>query len=376
MKKIIVGVVALFLCVCMTACGNQTETTVSSLTNQLDNTTNTVSCLENINPNDISFENEEEFEDIYNQSRQTQNTILSEHDYKSEILTKITEIKDLLSTDLRLSTNQTNALKEHIKTLEKQIELISNTKNDLNSHVKSINSLRKDKKKNNKKIQAKLNQVECGENLRCACYQNILSTLDQIDDCVQEETSYSTQEDQSSQKSQSEKTRKNHLPKNIDTYRPIEEKKEKIDKTQNKFENQLTRNIDTYGPRNRNIDTLRTPNNFNTPFSPYRGFGNCPYSNYGYGYGMPYANPYGYNNFANPYYPQNSNNTNRVDFDEEKTITPVSSPLEEQKIEKESEKENQNFEDEIITSSSHKEKILKKIKNRLIDEKDPIVVAH
>lgn len=94
MKKFIIGMTGIALCVCLTACGtSNTTSSISSLSNQLDSTANAVSSVSTISPSDIGISNESKNEDIYNNSQMTQRSLLNEQYYKTEILDKTAKIK-------------------------------------------------------------------------------------------------------------------------------------------------------------------------------------------------------------------------------------------------------------------------------------------
>ena len=339
MKKFLFSISILVLCLCLVGCGSQTDTTISQLSSQLDKTSNTISSFASVSPSEISLDNSIDSSELQDQSEQTQSALLDGQYYKAQILEKTAQIKSKLSKDINLSTQQRNALREHVLTLEKYTKSIDDSKRDMDLSVKYFPNLKRDTKKNKESLKAKLNQLSCNENLRTAYYQNLLNTLDSIENCI---NSAETEPEQTESVNNERK-----IIKNIDTYKPIiKEKRAPID-------NQPERNIDTYGPRTRNIDTFRQP------YYP---------NGYGMPYNMPYNMPYGYggfNNFTNPYNGLNSNNINRLDY-EKQTMT----------IEK---AEDKNEDEEIVaTSAINKEikNINKEINKKIDDEKEQIVVMH
>ncbi len=355
MKKFLFSLSILVLCICLVGCASQSDQTISQLSSQLDKTSNTISSFASVAPSEISFDNSVEASDLQEQSEQTQSALLDGQYYKAQILEKTAQIKAKLSKDVNLSAPQRNALKEHILTLEKYTKSIDESKKDMDLSVKYFPNLKRDTSKNKQNLQAKLNQLSCNENLRTAYYQNLLNTLDNIENCLDSAEIQSTE-------NETPKT-ENNIRKNIDTYRPIERP------IKTPTDTQPTRNIDTYGPRTRNIDTFRQP----------YGYGMYPN-----GYGMPFAQPYnmpynmpygygGYNNFTNPYNGLNSNNINRLDY-EKQTMT-IEKSEDNNQI---SEDSNDVNEESVTTSAINKE--IKNIK-KYIDKKaeqvqEGIAVAH
>ncbi|MGN1201442.1 MAG: hypothetical protein ACI4R8_04220 [Candidatus Caccovivens sp.] len=350
MKKIILGLTAITLCLALSACGNsQSNATITSLSNQLDETANTISTMQTVNPSDItltksmldSISSEDSSNAIYDNVICTQQALLNEQYYKADIMDKTTKIKNCLSKDIKLSNSQSSAVKDLTKSLGKYTNSISYTKNELNSSVKSIDSMKKNVSKNSDKINAKLNRIACNSNSRASYYENVLQTLDEIDRCLclNSNKEESTPENESSTTTEQDNESRPSL-KNIDTYLPneanetTENQNNEIDQNnENEIENpnrnknvynrynryQLARNIDTYAPFNRNIDSYGRFGNGN--YGGYGNFGNgnfgapynMPYAPYGYPYNnpnmMPYANPYGTNS---PYGRYNSNNINQM----------------------------------------------------------------
>ena len=237
MKKFLFSISIILLCVCLVGCGNQTDETLSELSTQLDKTANTVSSFASVTPSEISFDNSNDSAELYEQSEQTQSALLDGQYYKAQILEKTAQIKTKLSKDVNLSNSQKSALKEHILTLEKYTKSIDESKRDMENSVKNLPALKRNINKNKRSLQAKLNKLSCNENLREAYYQNLLNTLDNIENCL---------EDSEAQTSETETPQKeSEFKKNIDTYRPIERKQRSVKDTQ------PVRNIDTYGPRTR-----------------------------------------------------------------------------------------------------------------------------
>jgi len=293
MKKILIGSVAVAMCVTLTACGTSAnDVCLNNLGNQLDRTANTISNIQTINPTDLNI-TPNSLETIaskdnrlYSNVINTQQSLISEEYYKMDILNKTAKIKNNLGKDIKLSKAQTNAVKELTSNLTKYTNSVGYTRNEMNSTVKSIVSMKKDVTKNNEKINAKLNRLACNSNTRACYYENILKTLEQIENelCINdfENHTHKNEKDNSNENN-------NSLTKNIDSYLP-----------KNSNDNENCDNCDKCD-KNQNFNNV----NSYTPIQPN------PIANegmiYGGGYGNRfYGNQYGY--YGNPY---NSNNLNR-----------------------------------------------------------------
>ncbi len=340
MKKIIIGVLAITLSISLSACGTSSESaTLTSLGNQLDDTSNTISNIQTVNPTDLSMSRsmmdtlstKESSTSIYN----TQQNLLNEEYYKIAILNQTAKIKNCLSQEIKLSKAQTTAVKDLIENLSKYTNSIEYSKDELESAVKSISSMKKNVEKNLEKINSKLNRIACNCNARTAYYENILNTLTELEICLDIENCFNQAPTQTEQtlEEKSNNTEKKGLIKNIDTYISnenednVENDKENTEQpalpqfpqypyNQNQIYgnpynrmNHLNpnRNTDTYGPTTKNIDT----------FGNY-GYGNGIYPNGMYGLNNGYYNGaynYGmngmYNNYPGVY---NSNNINRLSY--------------------------------------------------------------
>lgn len=343
MKKFIIGLTAITLCVTLSACGNsQTNASITSLSNQLDETSNTISTMQTVNPSDITLtksmldtiSSEDSSNAVYDNIICTQNALLNEQYYKTDILNKTAKIKNCLSKDIKLSKTQASAIKDLTKSLGKYTNSISYTKNELNSSVKAIASMKKNVAKNSDKINAKLNRIACNSNSRSSYYENVLQTLDEIDDCLKLNCGSNSEsevtENNSTELEQNEtdsplNDTKQGLTKNIDTYLSNDDQQnsQTNDKTEQDNEVQnptqynnvynrynrynMTRNIDTYAPFNRNIDSL---GRYGYGRYGYRNL--YPYAPYGDPYMTPYANPYGMQNGLYGENLYNSNNINRM----------------------------------------------------------------
>ncbi len=284
MKKLVIGIVAITMSVALTACGNTTESTaLNSLSNQLDETSHVVSNIQTVNPADVSITKPSleslslQSDRLYNNAVNTQTSLLNEDYYKMEILNRTRKIKTDLSKEVKLSKAQANAIKDLTSVLAKYTNSVSYTRNELDSTVKSISSLKKNTEKNAEKINAKLLRLASNSNTRSCYYQNILNTLDQIED-------YITCEDCEKPEENENKTENENgsLKKNIDTYLPNESEENKTVETPNQP-----------------VMPIYNSNNFNRLNYRYMNGANGMYGAYGNGMnpnmynGM---NPYGFNN--------------------------------------------------------------------------------
>lgn len=329
MKKIILGSLAVAMCFTVTACGtSQGNATVTSLGNQLDQTANTISSVETVSPTELTLSevmNEEESKDsckhsLHDNMLLAQQSLLNEEYYKMDILNKTSKIKNKLSKDVKLSKAQANAVKELTSNLTKYTNSVGYTRNELKNTVKSISSLKKNTDKNSDKINAKLNKLACNSNTRACYYQNILNTLNQIenfigideDDTNSQDSTTETPNNLENETNSTEPQNKSGLPKNIDTYLPS------TNQTCPKCGNEITdaQNNKTCPNCGAELVTpipvtpynnmpYNTPYNapYNTPYNPYNSNNFNPYAN-NYG-GMPYnygMQNYGYNT---PYAPYN-----------------------------------------------------------------------
>ncbi len=320
MKKILLGVTATALSLTLAACGTSAnDAAVKSLSNQLDETSNTISDFKIVNPSDISMTKETlstlatSDNSIYDNLINTQQSLLNEEYYKTDILSRTANIKNCLSKDIKLSKAQISAVKDLTNNLSKYTNSISYTKSELNSAVKSVSTMKKNASKNADKISAKLSRIVCNSNARSAYYENILNTLSQLEnflcceDCNNDTSEETTQQPSTTENEQSQ-------PATLQS-KNIENETNPQNSTKSS-ENQSTQkglpiNIDTYAPMNRNLDAY----NMTRTGHGYNGA-------YGYGYGNNYGNNYyGYNR-AYPYPPMaypygnlyNSNNINRMNY--------------------------------------------------------------
>lgn len=360
-KKILLGGLSILLCLTMTACGNSDETSaITSLSNQLDRTNNSVASIKEVSESDFDvaedvmdrFTDENYSDNLQRNINITKNALLQEQLYKQEVLDKTAKIKNYLSRDdIKLAKKQTTALKDLTSSLSKYNYNVAYSGNEYNSTFRNYNTMKRFADKNTYRLNAKLNKLACNSNARCSYYENLLNTLNQVenvlgiqDDNIQisnEIVKDNTQINNDTTENQNNKT-------NIDTYKNnninndssntvtndnlnntsntgndnagnVNNQQNNNLNNQNNSANQNrlnenyqrngypynnlgrrnifnpNRNTDTYGPMNRNIDTYRN-NNFN-------GLNNGIYNNGVYNNGV-YNNGYN-NNF-------NSNNYNRM----------------------------------------------------------------
>lgn len=186
MKKILLSTMALGLCVTMVGCGvtSASDSAINNLSHQLDDTSNMISKVQSVNPNDLAV-SKSSIENIasknaYSNFESTQNALLNEDNYKKVILLETGKLKNCLEKDVKLSKAQINAVKDLTSNLCKYTNSVSYSKNELDSTIKSIVSLKKKTEKNAEKINAKFNRLACNSNTRSAYYENIIKTLEEL----------------------------------------------------------------------------------------------------------------------------------------------------------------------------------------------------
>lgn len=355
MKKIFLGVMAVTLSLALTACGTSANSaTITNLGNQLDETANTVSNIQTVNPTDLNLTknmletmSNASNSKLYSNAYNTQQNLINEEYYKTDILKKTANIKNSISKDIKLSKAQITAVKDLTSSLAKYTNSIAYTQGEMTNTIKSISSMKKNIDKNSDKINAKLNRLACNSNSRSSYYENLLNTLEQLETCLDVEGDTTSQniqtlDDETNNSDDTSDTTDNEQDdtnNNIDTYRPGNKKykkrkycpdcqpnypsnfNENINNARNY--NQLynpntvnngtynnptipygnvynrfnrfnpSRNTDTYGPTMKNIDTY----GYNAANNGY-GYGmNGLYRNgvYGYGNGM-FGNRYNFGN--------------------------------------------------------------------------------
>lgn len=346
-NKIILGAISLLLCVTATACSSSTSTmTKTNLSSQLDKTSNSIATVKSVSTSDIeidedklnSIENEQKCENFKNSMTRAQDTLSAEQFYRDEILYKTAIIKKYLQKeDLKLAKGELNALKDLTANLSNYNDDVARSSNEFNATYRNYNTMKKSALRNIDRVNAKLNKITCNSNTRCSYYINILNTLQSMEDILgiddydyyndlkdniledtpsesietpnkNEETIETPSGNGQTNDKLNNQNGKRFFPKNIDTYRNIENNAENINENSG-TENNTTpiRNTDTYAPFRRNIDTYR----------PY-GYGYGMYGMNGYGMNGMY-NGYGMNGYGNFYnrginspYGYNSNNINRL----------------------------------------------------------------
>lgn len=356
MKKIFLGVMAVTLSLALTACGTSANSaTITNLGNQLDETANTVSNIQTVNPTDLNLtknmleamSSNTSNNKLYSNAYNTQQNLINEEYYKTDILKKTANIKNSLSKNIKLSKAQITAVKDLTSSLAKYTNSIAYTQGEMTNAIKSISSIKKNIDKNSDKINAKLNRLACNSNSRSSYYENLLNTLEQLETCLDIEEESNTQNiqtmdnktDNSDNTSDTTDNEQNDANNNIDTYHPGNKNHKKRKqcpdcqpnypsnynenlnnaKNYNQYYNpnavnngiynntavpygnvynrfnrfNPSRNTDTYGLTMRNIDTY----GYNSANNGY-GYGmNGLYRNgvYGYGNGM-YGNRYNFGN--------------------------------------------------------------------------------
>lgn len=211
MKKFFIGMTALALSLTLAGCGdNGGEATLNNLASQLDETSNIISSVQTVNPADINLTknmletiaSNENSGAIYDNMIGTQQTLLNEQYYKTDILARTAKLKNNLSQNLKLSKAQSSAIKELTNNLEKYSNSVSYTQNDMSSTLRNISSLKRNVEKNSDKINAKLNRLACNSNARSSYYENIIFTLNQIEKYL----NAPSEENQNSDKEQNQAT--------------------------------------------------------------------------------------------------------------------------------------------------------------------------
>jgi len=391
MKKFIIGMTGIALCLCLTACGkSSTPSSVSNLSNQLDETANALSSISAVSPTDIGISSTNKTDELYINSQLTQQSLLNEQYYKTEILDRTATLKNNLC-EVSLSKMQKSAINDLTNTLNKYTSAIQNSKYEMNSSAKAISSMKKNTTKNEEKLKAKYNRLACNSNMRSAYYENILNTLDEIENCLnlncQDCTPTPTQEQNVEQKddTQTQPT----IKKNIDTYQnedkeqsetenlpqedilpPSYNRKRKYynpnryNTVYNRFNRfNPSRNTDTYGPNRRNIDSFG-----GYGFNNFGGMGNGMSNPYGM---APYGNGYGYGNngygYGNNFY-AGSNYGNRLT-----SPMPATLPATYASAEKEPEQRLETF--EKTASDNTVEKLEEKEDSKILNENNGCVAA-
>ena len=362
MKKIILGITAIFLSVCLAACGSASnDAELTDLSNQLDETSNTIVDMQTISPSSISLSQTLKNDRLHSTSQDARQHSLTEQYYKAEILEKTAQIKDKLNSNVKLSKNQSSALKDLVLNLNKSTCLAKNTKGEMLGVEKSIKSLKRNSSKNQERLSAKYNKLRCNSNVRMAYYENILDILDEIENCLgiyeddsqTKVLSHETDEDKQDTNTEQKMAKKSYFRKNIDTFKPVEDTNLTKDGQKDDLHG---RNTDTYGPTIRNIDTYNPYRYSNIPY----GYGTMPYGGFQMPYRRGFMREYPGGAFGSNYY-------NRISSPQDPSIPASTENLDNSK---EAEKEEKTE----STAVSLMQSIQKQ--HKLKDKKDdPIVVA-
>lgn len=387
-NRIILGSVAvLLMATTLAGCNSGKDATMTNLANQLDKTNNSIQNVKTLSDTDLDVTEElldklatqNQSENVQKNINIAKNTLNCERNCKNEVLRKTAKIKNYLSkNDLKLAKNQISALKSLSKNLSKYNNSISYSEKEFNTAINHYNNMKKSINKNPERANAKLNSITCNSNARCAYYENILNTLDQVENVLNIENYNPYQDDNynyfpleeklddgnenliesdeniGEEYETAEKPKKKRFKKNIDTYLNDEDKEKKEIEKEFGNKNFKDYNLDTYAPTKRNIDTYRPyypyGNNYRNGYmGMYGQYGQTPYMPYGTPYNAPINNgsPYGYN----------ANNFNRVaQFADTEEVEKVDKKDDEKLNEKE---KTQNFDEKIAKNLKKSEKIEK-----------------
>ena len=227
----------------LTACGTSANSaTITNLGNQLDETANTVSNIQTVNPTDLNLTknmletmSNASNSKLYSNAYNTQQNLINEEYYKTDILKKTANIKNSISKDIKLSKAQITAVKDLTSSLAKYTNSIAYTQGEMTNAIKSISSMKKNIDKNSDKINAKLNRLACNSNSRSSYYENLLNTLEQLETCLDVEDDTTSQNiqtldnktDNSDNASDTTDNEQDDTNNNIDTYRPGNKKYKK-----------------------------------------------------------------------------------------------------------------------------------------------------
>lgn len=299
MKKIILTAVAATICVALVGCGgNKTDPAIANLNNQLDETANAISSIQTISPTEFNINKAalhttaSSATNLSSNMMETQQAVSADQYYKTEILNKTARLKQNLGTNLKLSKSQISAIKDLTGALNKYTTSVNYSKNEIKNAAKSISNLKKDISKNSDKINAKLNRIICNCNARAAYFENILKTLDEIEN-------YVTCEDCQTETPNTESQNSNKIS-NIDTYQ-----NQDTENQQDLQTNFTKPERKTYNSNEINRLALNRSYGFNGYYNggmPYGGYGyNGFYGNYAGTNGIngnygTFGNGYGYGN--------------------------------------------------------------------------------
>ena len=351
--KIFLGMSALVLSLALAGCGGNSEANaVNNLSSQLDKTNNSIATVREYSETDLDLTKEtldklatdENCERIQRNVQVAKNALMAENYYRNSVMNETAKIKQYLSRgDIKLAKNQVSALKDLSASLSKYNNNVARSSSEFNSTFRNYNNSKRSANKNPERINARLNKIACNSNARCAYYENLLNTLNQVQEIlgiynnqnlpnnnqiIENENELENSENENNAIDGNETNEENNggLVKNIDTYRQDVNNTNNINNVNNlptnnnlnntNFANNYpntpagnnnmmyypdnmigrrhvlnpNRNTDTYGPTIRNIDT-------------YRGNGN--YYNNGYNYGY---NSNNFNRMTMPVGPLEMNN--------------------------------------------------------------------
>ena len=351
--KIFLGMSALVLSLALAGCGGNSEANaVNNLSSQLDKTNNSIATVREYSETDLDLTKEtldklatdENCERIQRNVQVAKNALMAENYYRNSVMNETAKIKQYLSRgDIKLAKNQVSALKDLSASLSKYNNNVARSSSEFNSTFRNYNNSKRSANKNPERINARLNKIACNSNARCAYYENLLNTLNQVEEIlgiynnqnlpnnnqiIENENELENSENENNAIDNNETNEENNggLVKNIDTYRQDVNNTNNINNVNNlptnnnlnntNFANNYpntpagnnnmmyypdnmigrrhvlnpNRNTDTYGPTIRNIDT-------------YRGNGN--YYNNGYNYGY---NSNNFNRMTMPVGPLEMNN--------------------------------------------------------------------
>lgn len=352
--KIFLGMSALVLSLALAGCGGTSEeNAVNNLSSQLDKTNNSIATVREYSETDLDLTKEmldklatnENCKQIQRNVQIAKNALMAENYYRNSVMNETAKIKQHLSRgDLKLAKNQVSALKDLSANLSKYNNNVTRSSSEFNSTFRNFKNSKRSAHKNPERINTRLNKLACNSNARCAYYENLLNTLNQVEDIlgiynnetnnnqtINEPSEKEIENENSQNSTQNDKIEEENnsgLVKNIDTYRPIQDVNNSNNvninnlPANNNFNNMNfannypnniannpsnmmyypdnmigrrhvlnpNRNTDTYGPTIRNIDT-------------YRGNGN--YYNNGYNYGY---NSNNFNRMTMPVGPLEMNN--------------------------------------------------------------------
>ena len=324
--KIFLGMSALVLSLALAGCGGTSEeNAVNNLSSQLDKTNNSIATVREYSETDLDLTKEmldklatnENCKQIQRNVQIAKNALMAENYYRNSVMNETAKIKQhLYRGDLKLAKNQVSALKDLSANLSKYNNNVTRSSSEFNSTFRNFKNSKRSAHKNPERINTRLNKLACNSNARCAYYENLLNTLNQVEDIlgiynnetnnnqtINEPSEKEIENENSQNSTQNDKIEEENnsgLVKNIDTYRPIQDVNNSNNvninnlPANNNFNNMNfannypnniannpnnmmyypdnmigrrhvlnpNRNTDTYGPTIRNIDTYRADGNY------------------------------------------------------------------------------------------------------------------